>query len=135
MRRLLFIEDESAQRELTEQLYQMCAKCFHGETEFLTAPSWETGLAIIRAQQIDVLILDLVLPPMNRNETLEAFRAALDLPPVVVLTNATEDGLREKVFAHGASDFMSKREANRRPEELCERCYNAFLRRKYERAS
>lgn len=133
---LLFVEDEPGQRELTERLYQMCAKSFHGEVEFLTAGDWKSGLAITKMRKVDAVLLDLVLPPMGRFETLEQLKRSSGFPPVIVLTNAEGDPeLREKCFAAGASDFMWKKDANHHPEQLCEKAYHAYLRRLHEQAA
>lgn len=127
--RILFIEDDAAQRELTTRLYQMCRKVFHGEVEFLTAPSWETGIAIIRAQKVDVLISDLTLPPMSKEDTLRAIKTTIGLPPVIALTgNETDHELRRACFEHGCDDFVLKSDVNHKPEWLCERAYHSFLR-------
>lgn len=134
MNTLLFIEDEANQRELTTRLYQMCGKVFHGEVEFLTSATWREGLEIIRARHVDVLLLDLVLandtPPLSWQDTLEAVRTTPDLPPVVILSGMKiEPFIRDKCILSGADSFMDKQEANHRPETLCEKCYDAYLRR------
>jgi DNA-binding response OmpR family regulator len=130
LKTILFIEDEAGQRELTTRLYQMCRACFHGEVEFLTADSWEAGMKLITSVPVDVVILDLVLPPFDWKDTLKSMSKTTGLPPVVILTgHSGMDGLREKCFEAGAEDFMVKTEVNRHPEMLCERVYHAALRR------
>lgn len=129
MRSILFIEDMESQRRLTERLYQMCAKAFHGEVKFLTAADWEAGMKI--AHMVDVILLDLVLPPFGWRETLDELSQQSMLPPVVVLTGAEAiPDIREQCFLAGADDFMLKSEANHHPEHLCEKAYHAHLRRK-----
>lgn len=130
MKVLLYIEDEPNQRELTTRLFMMCNKCFNGEVSFRTAPDWESGMKIVQSIHVDVLLLDLVLPPMGKKETLEKMRRTPELPPVIVLTNSeTDPQLREECIAYGAEDFILKREANHHPESLCEKAYHAYLRR------
>lgn len=130
--RILFIDDDANQRDLTVRLYQMCAKVFHGSVEFLTAPSWETGLAIIRGHRVDVVICDLTLPPMRSEETMLKVRQTPDLPPVIALTgNEADPKLRRKCFENGFDGFSLKSEVNHHPESLCEKCYDSFLRREY----
>jgi DNA-binding response OmpR family regulator len=133
MNAILFIEDEAMQRELTTRLYQMCAKCFHGEVEFLTADGWDSGMRVIKDRQIDVLLLDLVMPPFGRYDTLKKVLSTPTLPPVLVLTNVDDtNDFREEAFSYGISDYMTKKAANHHPEELCERAFHCYLRRKYE---
>ncbi len=134
MKSLLFIEDDALQRHVTERLYQMCGKVFHGEVDFITANSWDAGIKIISSGHIDAVILDLTLPPMSMDDTLTALRSNPQLPPVVVFTG--HDGpeefvaaLRRKCILAGADDFLLKRDVSRHPELLCERVYVAYLRR------
>ncbi len=134
MKTILFIEDDPGQRMVTERLYQMCQKCFHGEVAFLTANDWYAGLKIIQAGHIDAVILDLTLPPMSMDETLAELRKHSDLPPVVVFTGHTGSDdfvaeLRRNCILSGADDFLLKTDVSRHPEILCERVYVAFLRR------
>lgn len=134
MNECLFIDDEEGQRELIQRLYQMFAKCYHGEVTFTTASTWREGLEIIRSRPIDVLLLDIVLPkdepPLGREDTLELLRTTPHLPPVVILTGAEDDEfLRDKCILAGADDFLGKREAVHHPEYLCEKCYLSFMRR------
>lgn len=128
------MDDEAGQRELRERLYQMCAKTFHGEVRFLTAATWKDGLAIIRAQPIDVLLLDLILttdvPPLGREDTLAIIRDTPDLPPVIVLTAAVGDPfLMDKCILAGCDDFFYKDQANHHPEALCRAAYLAYMRK------
>lgn len=131
---ILFVEDDAMQRELTTRLYQMCAKVFHGEVLFLTASSWEEAMKIVSEREIDVLISDLTLPPMSKEDTLLAVKSTPDLPPVIALTGNDSDlELRRISFEHGVDDFLLKTDVNHRPEALCERAYHAFLRRENQR--
>jgi two-component system, OmpR family, response regulator len=131
MKSLLFIEDNELQRELTTRLYQMCAKCFHGDVTFLTAHSWESGMKLVEEVHPDVILLDLVMPPFGRYETLQKVKETPGLPPVMVLTNVEEDNaFREEAFGYGIDDYMTKGDANHHPEELCERAFHCYLRRK-----
>lgn len=137
MDNLLFVEDEEGQQELTERLYQMCRKSFHGEVEFITSSTWREGLGIIRARPISVLLLDLILlkdvPPLGRDDTLEIIRTTPDLPPIVVLSGITDDTfLPDKCILAGADDFMWKQDVNHHPETLCRAAYYAYMRRQRE---
>lgn len=132
---ILFVDDDAMQRELTTRLYQMCAKVFHGEVQFLTASSWEAAMNMIRTQKIDILIADLTLPPMSKEDTLAAIKSTPDLPPVIALTGNDSDlELRRVSFEHGCDDFLLKTDVNHRPEVLCERAYHSFLRHEQQRA-
>jgi CheY-like chemotaxis protein len=129
LRRILFIDDQEGQRELYTRLYQMVAKSFHGECEFLTAGTWEEGLNIMRMMIIDVLLLDLVVPPFTLKTMLAEVAVTKDLPPVVGITGHEEDGVCEMCFAAGMDGFMKKSEVRHHPEELCRMAYHCYLRR------
>lgn len=134
MNRILYIEDMAGEAELIQRLYAMCNKCFHGEVVFETCGNWHSGIEYVRKNSPDVLLLDLVIPPMSADETLEMLSSEPNLPPVFVLTGTPKYGpresdLRNKSFAAGASDFMLKQDAVHYPEELCERIYHCHLRR------
>lgn len=136
---ILFVEDTALQRELTERLYKMVEKVFHGATTFLTAESWQEAMKKLKTHPVDVLIADLVLPPMSADETLLAIRDTEGLPPVVALTGYSSDErdfiakMRRKCFAHGCDDFVCKQDVNHHPEILCERVFHSFLRKAYAR--
>lgn len=137
---ILYVEDNPQQRELSERLYGMSKKVFHGEVGFLTADSWEAGYKTIQGGHVSVVLLDLVLPPFGRTDTLEAVRTTSNLPPIVAITGFMDAGpradgmtIREDCFAAGCDDFISKAEFNHRPEDLLERVYHSFLRRRYAR--
>lgn len=128
--KILYIEDEQLQRDTLERLYAMCQKCFDGVVKFVTASTWEAGLAIMRNGDVDVAVVDLTLPPMHKEETLlEIERHWETLPPIVVLTGNEDPKLRRQSIEAGCDDFLLKMEVNRHPEVLCERVYIAYLRR------
>lgn len=131
---ILQIEDDAGQQHVTERLYQMFGKCFHGEVKFLSAATPQDGLTIIRHQVVDVVLLDLIFPNatpgMNWEDTLEWVRSTLGLPPVIVLTGKEDEKfLADKCILAGADDFFIKREINPHPEVLCRAAYYAFMRR------
>lgn len=87
-------------------------------------------MKIVRRVSIDVVIADLTLPPMNKEETLKEIESTSNLPPVIILTgNETDPDLRRKCFLAGCDDFMLKSAVNHHPESLCERVYHSYLRR------
>ncbi len=74
----------------------------------VVAPSGEQALALIRASDFDLLILDIGLPGKDGYEVLEELRGSGNTIPVIVLT--ARDSVEDTVasFDVGADDYMSK---------------------------
>ena len=101
-RRVLIIEDnEKLALGLRNNLE------FEGYTA-LVAPSAEAGLAIARAEALDLIILDLMLPDTDGYRVLRALRDAGDATPVLVLTALAEEADKVRGFRFGADDYVTK---------------------------
>jgi CheY-like chemotaxis protein len=131
MKSILLIEDHDEMREmLVATLTPRLKECFHGEVSLITADSWDAGIAIIRAAAIDVVICDLVLPPMHWQDTLDMIHVTPGLPPIIAISGYEGiSWLRENCIAFGAEDFVTKSAIRREPEKLCELAYICALRR------
>ncbi len=135
MKSVLYIEDEANYAEVVKRLHEMVGEKFHGQVEFRVMPSWETGANSVLHNPPSVVLLDLSLPPgTDTNETLASFAQVADQwPPTMILTGNKYDlELRRRCFLLGADDFFLKEEANRNPEQLCERIYHCYLRRLFQ---
>ncbi|WP_134681679.1 response regulator [Paracoccus ravus] len=73
----------------------------------LLASDGREALAVVAAQEPDLMILDLGLPDMNGKEVIERLRLRSDLPVIVL---SAHDQEMEKIMALdlGADDFVSK---------------------------
>ena len=112
--RVLLIEDD---RELGAQIVATLHKAGFGVT-------WWTEGRVPDAADIDLLIVDLMLPGMYGLDILKALRASSDTPALVLSArNDTSDKIR--ALKLGADDYMTKPFW---PEELVERV-RARLRR------
>ena len=101
-RRVLIIEDnEKLALGLRNNLE------FEGYTA-LVAPSGEAGLAIARAEPLDLIILDLMLPGTDGYRVLRELRDAGDATPVLVLTALSEEADKVRGFRFGADDYVTK---------------------------
>lgn len=101
-RRVLIIEDN-----------EMLALGLRNNLEFegytaLVAPSAEVGLAIARAEPLDLIILDLMLPDTDGYRVLRTLRDAGDVTPVLVLTALAEEADKVRGFRFGADDYVTK---------------------------
>lgn len=74
----------------------------------LVAPSAESGLAIARAEPLDLIILDLMLPDTDGYRVLRTLREAGDVTPVLVLTALAEEADKVRGFRFGADDYVTK---------------------------
>ena len=83
MAKILFIEDEPA---LQKTLGDFLKAEGH---EVVPAYDGEAGLAAVRRERPDLVLLDLVLPRLHGLDVLEAMRADQETAaiPVIVLTN------------------------------------------------
>ncbi len=116
--RVLVVEDEDAIRELV---------AFHLEAaEFtvLQASDGEEGIALARSEEIQLVVLDLMLPKMDGVAVLREIRRQSRVP-VIMLTARTEEADRVRGLELGADDYMGKPFS---PRELVARV-KAVLRR------
>jgi DNA-binding response OmpR family regulator len=102
MPHVLLIEDDARIREIVERGL--------GSREFVvtSAEDGPTGLELARKLDVDVVLLDLMLPGLSGLEVLEGIRLAKPRLPVVALTAL--DDTRSKVAGldAGADDYLTK---------------------------
>ncbi len=116
--RVLVVEDEDAIRELV---------AFHLESEGFTvlqAPDGEQGVALARSEEVQLVVLDLMLPKLDGVAVLREIRRQSRVP-VIMLTARTEEADRVRGLELGADDYMGKPFS---PRELVTRV-KAVLRR------
>lgn len=102
--RLLMIEDNPDDAVLLRATLEGAGAAF----EILHASRFEEALAMIRAQPIDVLLLDLHLPDSSGLETVRRCRAEASRIPVVVMTGLRDLSLGIESVRCGAQDFLVK---------------------------
>ncbi|WNS45502.1 CHASE3 domain-containing protein [Paenibacillus sp. MMS20-IR301] len=77
----------------------------------LTAQTGYECLQIVREQpDLDIVLLDIMMPNLDGYDTLSIIREELLLPdlPIIAISAKTMKDDRERCFAAGATDFMSK---------------------------
>jgi CheY-like chemotaxis protein len=99
---ILLIDDEIAlldvnRRGLTTLGYRV-----------LTAPGGEEGLAVLRQQPVDLVVLDMLMPRMDGVETLRRIRAEFPDQNVVILSAYAERERVEAVNALGIRGYLKK---------------------------
>lgn len=102
--RILVIDDDDYVRRLLRRLLSPIG---YAVEEAATA---EDGLARVRAEPPDLVLLDLHLPDRSGHEVLEAIRAdpATRLLPVVMLTGMATAAEKMRAQAGGVTDFIAK---------------------------
>jgi CheY-like chemotaxis protein len=78
--------------------------------EVVTARNGVEGVAQARAEQPDLILLDVVMPQMGGLEALAAIRAddTTRHIPVIMVTTRSEPASLETGFARGCNDYVTK---------------------------
>ncbi len=100
--RILVVDDEESQRTITSAILKRL-----GYTA-VTAGSGEEALRILKAEDVDAVLLDMVMPGMDG---LETYRRMLDLHPglpCVIASGFSETGAVRKVQQLGAGTYLKK---------------------------
>ena len=104
MARVLIIEDNAANMTLATFLLQSAGH------SVLSATDAETGLTLARAEQPDLVLMDIQLPGMDGLEAtalLKGDGATRDIP-VVALTALAMKGDEERIRAAGCDGYIAK---------------------------
>ncbi len=105
-RTILAVEDQPAARRL---IYHALKDRFR----LLEAGDAETAIALLEREPVDLVLLDLHLPPDldSPQQGLEVERRVRELPrevPLVVMSANEDPALREALLARGARAFLRK---------------------------
>ena len=102
-RTLLLVDDDDDLREsLKDQLL------LHDEFQVLTAPTAGKGIEIARAEHLDLVLLDVMLPDMDGREACKILRKAGFKSPVIMLTATDSDADMILGLDSGANDYITK---------------------------
>jgi diguanylate cyclase (GGDEF)-like protein len=106
---VLLIEDEQLIARVTEQ---MLKKASMRKYSLVHSRTLKDALERLRAEDFDVLLLDLNLPDSSSMDTLQAvLEESLDTP-IIVLTGMTNYEMGFKAIKLGAQDFLVKGDFN-----------------------
>lgn len=123
MFKVMLIDDDESMRVLIEQIAK------RGGYDFCCAGNGEEGLAMLRAERPDFLILDVMLPDINGFEICEIIRSEGRKVPIMFLTAKGDIVDKTIGFKAGADDYLVK---PFQPEELLLRLNAHLRRRKFE---
>ncbi|TRZ36763.1 DNA-binding response regulator [Niallia circulans] len=101
MAAILIMEDDLAIHSLIKE-----ALALH-KLETLSAYSGTEGKLLFEQKQIDLVLLDLMLPGMNGQEFLQGIRQSSSVP-VIVITAINEQHTKLDLLTSGADDYITK---------------------------
>ena len=115
MSKILLIEDDKFLRELIIQ------KLGREGYEVAEAPEGEVGLAKVKEEKPDLVLLDLILPGIDGFEVLSRMKKdpAISSIPVIILSNLGQRDDVQKGIDLGAEDYLIK--AHFTPGEIIEK--------------
>jgi DNA-binding response OmpR family regulator len=116
--KILVAEDDSKIAEVIGKYLSM------EQFEVLHARTGTQALNLFRAEQPDLIILDVILPELEGNFVCEQIRASSNVP-IIMISALAEDAHRLDGFASGTDDYLCK---PFNPRELVARV-KAILRR------
>lgn len=102
---ILVVDDSKVMRD-------MISACLQPEPSFAITQAGSGLEAIERLSlhSFDVLVLDLNMPDIGGLEVVEFVRGQdkLKALPILIVTTRSEDGMREKILAAGATKYLTK---------------------------
>ena len=107
MLRLLIVDDDVIVRKWLRLVFQP----FAGEFSVVAAVAGgREALEICQAQQVDVVITDMIMPDMDGMAFIQALRAFDLRAQVVILSNYADFSLAQKGMSFGAAEYLLKGE-------------------------
>lgn len=103
--RVLLIEDNQG---FAYYIRDILVRKLPGQFKLLEAAELAAGLALLDAEQVDVVLLDLGLPDSNGYDTFRKTRDRAPETPVVILTVLNDEPMAMKSMRHGAQDYLVK---------------------------
>lgn len=97
-----------------------------GHQSFVSTTDPREAIGLLRREEPDVLILDVMMPEINGLDVLASIRSDAQLChlPVLILTAATDQATKVRALELGATDFLNK---PINPSELIPRVRNALI--------
>ncbi|MGR8920844.1 MAG: EAL domain-containing response regulator [Gammaproteobacteria bacterium] len=102
---ILLVEDDNIEADLI--------RGYVGDSPFAGAPITHVtrvgeGLAALRGERFDIVLLDLNLPDGSGIDNLHRLRKIDDSVPVIILTNIDDDNIALEAVSEGAQDYLIK---------------------------
>lgn len=91
---ILIVEDDEDIQEIYKEILE-----HHFEVRLTQTYNGQEGLAAVRREKPDLIILDILMPVMNGDEFLREFRQTLDIRDVPVIVCSVNQTLANKLHA------------------------------------
>jgi|SRR3989304_9700493 len=103
MKKILVVEDVEFNLELLVQLLE-------DQYQLITAGDGESGIALAKTEQPDLILMDMSLPVVDGWEATRRIKSDANLGkiPIIGLSAHAMDGDREKALAAGCDDYLTK---------------------------
>jgi len=103
--KILIVDDDMINRKLL----QMILKKNTTVSEILEVKNGSEALNTIEeVSDIDLILLDIMMPILDGIGFLKIFRADMKCSHIPVIVLSTDDSRKGEVFDHGANDFLRK---------------------------
>ena len=102
MAKVLVIDDEQGIRALLDTLLRRKGY------DVIVAESGQKGLECFRRERPDVIVLDLKMPEMDGLTVLRQIRSLNPRTPVIILTEAGNAEMEQRVRAMGVTEYVEK---------------------------
>ncbi|KAA5538546.1 response regulator [Roseiconus nitratireducens] len=119
--RVMIVDDEPINIKLIQKYLREA-----GYTDFVITSDARKTVEMVRAEQPDIIILDVLMPYVTGLEILEVIRSDDELAalPVLIITASTDEQTKIEALELGATDFLNKPV---KPTELLPRVRNALV--------
>lgn len=98
--KLLIIEDNN-------EIQNLLLNLFENDYDIVSAYSGTEGLSLFERQNIDLVLLDIMLPGKTGNEVLKEIRQQSSVP-VIIMTALSEKSRISEYLLAGANDYVTK---------------------------
>lgn len=104
MAKVLYVEDND------DNVYMLVQRLKRHGFQVFAAPDGERGVATVRAERPDIVLMDLSLPGIDGWEAARRLKAAPETKaiPIIALSAHAMAGDREKALAAGCDDYDTK---------------------------
>jgi two-component system chemotaxis sensor kinase CheA len=103
-KRVLIVDDDE------RNLIALTQPLKHKGMEIVTAQSGQLAIELLQSHSIDIVLMDIMMPGMNGNETIKIIRGTLNRPdlPIIAVTARAMNLDRLDSLEAGASAYISK---------------------------
>ena len=103
--KIMIVDDEPINVKVVRKHLQIA-----GYRNFVTTTDSTSAMSLLRAEQPDVVLLDVMMPEVNGLQILEQIRDDLRFKhvPVLILTASTDSATKLTALNLGATDFLAK---------------------------